>query len=88
MLPSPEHIATIFTYLYLYFSSLFGAGCMVYGFSCSRSNPNAHPEQAELHPVAVSDRVFHRWGIDLVGPLKKTSRDNIYVITATEYLTK
>lgn len=54
---------------------------------CQRSNPNNKPTPATLHPVTVS-HVFHRWGVDLVGPLKDTPRSNRYMIVATEYLTR
>lgn len=55
---------------------------------CCRANPKTHAEQAQLHPVKVPPELFHRWGIDMVGPLKTTERGNTYIITATEYLTK
>ncbi len=32
--------------------------------------------------------MFHRWGIDLVGPLQTTPLGNKYIVVATEYLTK
>ena len=32
--------------------------------------------------------IFHRWGIDLVGPLKETKSGCKYIAVATEYLTK
>ena len=55
---------------------------------CARANPKTHSEKSELHPVKVSKDIFHRWGIDMVGPLQQTARGNTYIITATEYLTK
>ena len=45
-----------------------------------------HP--AELHPLAVCERPFERWGVDLVGTLRETSRGNKYIFVATEYLTR
>ena len=32
--------------------------------------------------------LFHRWGIDLIGPLQVTERGNRYIVVATEYLSK
>ena len=55
---------------------------------CARANPKTHSEESELHQVKVSKDIFHRWGIDMVGPLQQTARGNTYIITATEYLTK
>ena len=41
---------------------------------CQKSNPNNRPAAALLHPVKVS-HIFHRWGIDLVGPSTKQSQE-------------
>ena len=40
-----------------------------------------------LHPIQVG-RAFERIGIDLVGPLPITNRNNRYIIVATDYLTR
>jgi len=40
-----------------------------------------------LHPIQVG-RAFERIGIDLVGPLPITARNNRYIIVATDYLTR
>src|SRR6185312_10518247 len=40
-----------------------------------------------LHPIQVG-RAFERIGIDLVGPLPITARNNCYIIVATDYLTR
>src|SRR5260364_430098 len=40
-----------------------------------------------LHPIQVG-RAFERVGIDLVGPLPITPRNNRYIIVATDYLTR
>ena len=34
------------------------------------------------------DQIFHRWGIDMVGPMKETVRRNKYIVVDTEYLTR
>ena len=41
--------------------------------ACQKANPLNKPPPATLHPVAVGD-LFHRWGIDLIGPLIETIR--------------
>ena len=40
-----------------------------------------------LHPIKVG-QAFERIGIDLVGPLPITARNNRYIIVATDYLTR
>jgi len=58
--------------------------------SCDRCQKANHSNKApisSLHPVTVKN-IFHRWGIDLVGPLKETKSGYKYVAVATEYLTK
>ena len=54
---------------------------------CQKANPSNRPPPATLHPIAVHD-IFHRWGIDIVGPLKETPSGMNYIIVATEYLTR
>ena len=54
---------------------------------CQKANPSTKAPVATLHPVKVK-HIFHRWGIDLVGPLKETKFGNKYIAVATEYLTK
>src|SRR5260364_405911 len=40
-----------------------------------------------LHPIQIG-RAFERVGIDLVGPLSLTAKNNHYIIIATDYLTR
>ena len=54
---------------------------------CQRANAVNKPPPATLHPVPVHD-IFHRWGVDLIGPLKETKNGNRYIIVATEYLSR
>ena len=54
---------------------------------CQKSNPLNRPPASTLHPLVVH-HLFHRWGIDLVGPLQTTPQGNKYVVVATEYLKK
>ena len=52
---------------------------------CNRSNPNNRPIPAELQPIPVKE-LFHRWGLDLIGPLKESPSGNKYLAVAIEYL--
>lgn len=54
---------------------------------CQMANPSNRAPASTLHPIPVSG-LFHRWGIDMVGPLTTTKNGNRYLIVATEYLTK
>lgn len=54
---------------------------------CQKANPLNKPPPATLHPVPVGG-LFHRWGIDLIGPLTETAKGNKYIVVATEYLTR
>jgi hypothetical protein len=54
---------------------------------CQKVNFLNKPPPATLHPVPVKG-LFHRWGIDLVGPMAETVGGNKYIVVATEYLTR
>lgn len=55
---------------------------------CQCTSNKFNKPSAQLHPIAVQDTVWHRIGIDLVGPLPETSRGNKYLITCTCYFSK
>ena len=38
---------------------------------------------AELHPIPVKEEFWHTIGVDLIGPLPKTTRGNKYIITVS-----
>ena len=40
---------------------------------------------AELHPIPVWDKVWHTIGVDLVGPLPKTSGGSKYILTVSDF---
>lgn len=61
----------------------FVRGCS----TCQLSNASNKPPPSTLHPIPVHE-IFHRWGVDLIGPLHETSKGKKYIIVATEYLTK
>ncbi|XP_065675795.1 uncharacterized protein LOC136092002 [Hydra vulgaris] len=50
---------------------------------CQRANRAFEKHSAELHPIKVKDEVWSTVGIDLIGPLPLTERQNKYIITAT-----
>ena len=52
---------------------------------CQRRGKNRRNEP--LHPIKVG-QPFDRLGMDIVGPLPKTKNGNMYIVVATEYLTK
>ncbi len=41
-----------------------------------------------LHPIPVQPRLWHQIGMDLIGPLTETSRNNKFIITVTDYFSK
>jgi hypothetical protein len=52
---------------------------------CQRRGKNRRTEP--LHPIKIG-QPFDRIGMDIVGPLPKTKNGNMYIVVATEYLTK
>ena len=52
---------------------------------CQRRGKNKRSEP--LHPIPV-DAPFYRIGLDFVGPLPRTIRENHYIIVAVDYFTK
>ena len=55
---------------------------------CQRTSKKFEKPSAQLLPLRVRDTVWHRIGIDLVGPQLETSRRNKYFITCTCYFSK
>ena len=53
---------------------------------CQRTNQLQKP-RSELHPIPVT-KVWHRVGIDLIGPLPETKAGNKYIITLCDYFSK
>lgn len=54
---------------------------------CQRTNRVLQKPRSELHPIPVT-KVWHRVGIDLVGPLPETKKGNKYIITLSDYFSK
>ena len=56
--------------------------------SCDACQRRGKPKsQMELNPITVHSP-FYQIGIDFVGPLPRTERNNRYIIVAMDYLTK
>ena len=52
---------------------------------CQRTNTRKFDKiRPELHPVKVQSP-WHHLGIDLIGPLPVTERDNKYILTVSDY---
>ena len=55
---------------------------------CQRTNTRTFDKvRPELHPVKVQTP-WHHIGIDLVGPLPISERNNLYILTLSDYCTK
>ena len=54
---------------------------------CQRTNHIHQKPRSELHPIPMT-KVWHRVGIDLVGPLPETKKGNKYIITLSDYYSK
>ncbi|KAL0287355.1 UNVERIFIED_CONTAM: hypothetical protein Scaly_2767100 [Sesamum calycinum] len=46
-----------------------------------------HQPPESLHPT-VASWPFNAWGLDVVGPLTKSSRGHLYILTAIDYFSK
>src|SRR6266498_5090706 len=44
-------------------------------------------DENELYSIKIKEP-FYQWGIDIVGPLTETSRENKYIVVAINYFTK
>jgi len=40
---------------------------------CQKMNATNKPPATTLHPISIKD-VFHRWDVDMVGPLNETCK--------------
>ena len=54
---------------------------------CQRVNKRLKPSHATLNPISVHS-LWHRIGVDLVGPLPRTKSGNAYIVTCSDYFTK
>ena len=54
---------------------------------CQRFTPNMHQPGGVLNPLS-SPWPFTQWGLDIVGPFPKASRNKRYMLVDTDYFTK
>ena len=56
--------------------------------SCDQCQRRGKPKRNEpLHPIVIGEPFF-QIGIDIVGPLPRTTKQNRYIVVAIDYLTK
>ena len=55
---------------------------------CQRNNHKLQKTPGSLRPIPVPSKLWSQVGMDLIGPLPKTSRGNQYIVTLTDYFTK
>jgi hypothetical protein len=54
---------------------------------CDRVKASFNAHHSTLHPLPI-EGLFYRWGVDLAGPFKATSRGNLYVMICIEHFSK
>ena len=55
---------------------------------CQQYNVSRKKKYGQLNPIPPPDRPFDLIGIDYCGPLKRTPRENQYVLVITDYFTR
>src|SRR5687768_7342127 len=59
-----------------------------YCHSCDDCQHRGGPKRNNtLNPIQPTN-IFERWGIDILGPLPITERNNHYIIVAVDYFTR
>ena len=56
--------------------------------NCDDCNRHARPNHREEGNPILVEKLFDRWQLDFIGPLKKTARQNCYILVAVECLTR
>ena len=51
---------------------------------CQPNNKKLKKASGSLHPIPVPSKLWCQVGMDLIGPLPKTSRGNKYIVTLTD----
>jgi hypothetical protein len=54
---------------------------------CDRVKASFNAHHSTLHPLPI-EGLFYRWGVDLAGPFKTTSRGSVYVMICIEHFSK
>ena len=64
--------------------------CSYYARKCDACQCHAnfiHQPSEVLHPT-IASWLFDAWGLDIVGPLPKSSGGHLYILAATDYFSK
>ena len=64
--------------------------CLYYARKCDVCQFHAnfkHQSPEVLHPT-IASWSFDAWGLDIVGPLPKSSGGHLYILAATDYFSK
>ena len=89
--PISAHFATQITFEKIkerYYWPKMYEDVKTYVESCDQCQRRGKPQKKnELHPIEIMEP-FYQIGIDIVGPLPKTDRDNKYIVVAMDYFTK
>ena len=80
--------ATIQRTLEKYYWPSLGKDIREYIEACDACQRRGRPKATEPMRPLIVGQPFSRIGIDIVGPLKRSKKGNIYIITATDYLMK
>ena len=54
---------------------------------CQRFTPNIHQPGGVLNPLS-NPWPFAQWGLDILGPFPKATRNKRYLLVSTDYFTK
>jgi hypothetical protein len=54
---------------------------------CDRVKASFNAHHSTLHPLPI-EGLFYRWGVDLAGPFKVTTRGNAYIMICIEHFSK
>ena len=54
---------------------------------CQKQAPMIHQPAGNLNPIS-SPRPFAQWGLDIVGPFPRVTRNQRFVLVAVDYFTK
>ena len=56
--------------------------------SVKKNNYKLKMASGQLHQIPVEPKLWHQFGMDLIGPLTQIPRGNKYIVTVTDYFLK
>lgn len=56
--------------------------------TCQRNNHKLQKAPGSLRSIPVPTKLWSQVGMDLIGPMPKTPRQNQYIVTLTDYFSK